>query len=70
MGPLLFLRFVNDLYKGAKYLDLIMFADNMNIFLFCPVATFKNIEIKRENSVKVLDVINDGNQHGKIILKS
>ena len=47
-----------------------MFADNMNIFLFCPVATFKNIEIKRENSVKVLDVINDGNQHGKIILKS
>ena len=34
LGPLLFLVFVNDLYKVTKYLDPIMFADDTNLFLF------------------------------------
>ena len=32
LGPLLFLIFVNDLHKEAKYLDPIMFADDTNLF--------------------------------------
>ena len=32
LGPLLFLIFVNDLHKVAKYLDPIMFADDTNLF--------------------------------------
>ena len=32
LGPLLFLIFVNDLYKVTKYLDPIMFADDTNLF--------------------------------------
>ena len=32
LGPLLFLIFVNDLKKSSKFLDPIMFADNLNLF--------------------------------------
>ena len=32
LGPLLFLIFVNDLYKVTKYLEPIMFADDTNLF--------------------------------------
>ena len=32
LGPLLFLIFVNDLHKVAKYLDPIMFTDDTNLF--------------------------------------
>ena len=109
LGTLLFLNFVNDLYKVTKYLDLIMYAGDKNIktlfqivnselklanewFLanklslnaknktkktkyvlfhkvsMCkslplqlPTTIFNKIEIKRENSVKFLDVIIDEN---------
>ena len=32
LGPLLFLIFVNDLHNVTKYLDPIMFADDINLF--------------------------------------
>ena len=32
LGPLLFLIYVNDLYKASKILNPIMFADDTNLF--------------------------------------
>ena len=33
LGPLLFLIYVNDLYKCSEKLNSVMFADNANLFL-------------------------------------
>ena len=52
-GPLLFLIFVNDLYKVRKYLDPIMFADDTNPFYshknIKPLFQIVNSELKLVN---------------------
>ena len=41
LGPLLFLIFINDLHKVTRYLDLITFADDTN--LFCSYKNMKTL---------------------------
>ena len=41
LGPLLFLIYVNDLYKTSKLLDFILFADDTNLFY-----SLKNFKFK------------------------
>ena len=54
LGPLLFLIFVNDLSNSTKVLDLVLFADDTN--LFC---SDNNIRTRFETTNQELSQIND-----------
>jgi len=51
MGPLLFLIYINDTINASKFLHLILFADNTNIFLhhsdLSILQTMSNAEIDK-----------------------
>ena len=40
LGPLLFLVYINDLCNVSKDLELILFADDTNIFLFIHIYSY------------------------------
>ena len=44
LGPLLFLIYVNDIYKSTKLMSILLFADDTN--LFCSNKDLNNLETK------------------------
>ena len=63
LGPLLFLIYVNDLNKASKILQLIMFADDTNLFY-----SHRNIKTLFYTANKELEHINEWFESNKLSL--